>query len=518
MKSFNLIDREWIPCLFLNGETKDLSLWETMTAAPHIREIYSTSPLVTASIHRLLMAILWRVLRLEVLADWKEIWKPGEFNQSVLETYLGQWHEKFDLLDPDRPFYQCRQLNLSRRTPLKRIGWEFAAGNNGTLFDHSFDDDRPVIEPADAARWLVATQCFAASAGKSETLHTKDSPWSRGAVIFIQGDNLFQTLLLNLLGLIRQDFPVSGDDRPVWESDQDWEPSHSQLPLGICEYLTWQSRAIRLLPDTNGELRECYFAQGRAINEEFKLEPVYAYRRDPKTGLHPWQFNDGRVLWRDSHTLFNLADDAPYLLPRALHHLATLISSKVLPRKHLYQLQVLGQSLEAGQPIIRFWRNERLPLSPEYLNDKLLLDKLREALRLSEEYATVLMQACHTLARLLIEFTSGRQPDKKDVGNVVKHWQPDSLYWSQLEAPFRRLLIALPDDRSEPDEDDEYEYGLNSIPAWSSTLDQAARSAFLKVADNLDGSSRGLKALAGAERSFAAKLRVLSTSLNQPSL
>jgi CRISPR system Cascade subunit CasA len=53
------------------------------------------------------MAILWRVLRLEGLADWKALWKPGELSTStLLDSYLGQWHEQFDLLHPDRPFYQ----------------------------------------------------------------------------------------------------------------------------------------------------------------------------------------------------------------------------------------------------------------------------------------------------------------------------------------------------------------------------------------------------------------------------
>lgn len=519
MKSFNLIDKEWIPCLFLNGESRNLSLRETLADGANIRELYSPSPLITASIQRLLQAVLWRVFRIEGLTDWKALWRAGAFDATLLDLYLDQWHERFDLLHPERPFYQMSRLNLAKRTPLKRIGWEFAAGNNGTLFDHSSDDDRPVIDPADAARWVTATQCFAASAGRGELgqLHTKDSPWSRGAVIFLLGDNLFQTLSLNLLGLIREDFGQTEDDIPVWEKREDWEPAYDLTPAGILEYLTWQSRAIRLLPDENGDLRECYLAQGRSLREDFKREPAYAYEKDVKLGLRTWQFNEGRVWWRDSHTLLNLAADAPFLLPKSLHHLGGMVRENIVDRKHLYQLQVLGQSLEAGQPIIRFWRNERLPISPDYLNEKSLLDKLREAIKLSEAYADVLMESSYNLARCLIEFTSGRQPDKKDVRDMVKHWQPDSIYWSQLEAPFKKLLISLPTDRSDPDEYDEYEYGRQAMPEWASTLSRATRSAFLNAAKSLDGSSRGLKALAIAERSFNAKMNKLSAGINQQS-
>jgi hypothetical protein len=105
--------------------------------------------------------------------------------------------------------------------------------------------------------------------------------------------------------------------------------------------------------------------------------------------------------------------------------------------------------LEAGQPIIRFWRNERLPLSPDYLNDKSLLDKLREAAEaLGRRTPMVLMESgLQPRPACLIEFTSGPAARQEGCqGHVVKHWQPDSLYWSQLEAPFQsRLLIALPD-------------------------------------------------------------------------
>jgi CRISPR system Cascade subunit CasA len=509
MKSFNLIDEEWIPCLLLNGETKDLSLRDTIEMAPQIREIFSPSPLITASLQRLLMAVLWRVFRMEELRQWKDLWRVGSFDRKVTGEYLDQWHHRFNLLDENRPFYQLSTLELSKRTPLKRLGWEYAVGNNGTLFDHSSDDVLSAVDPADAARWVVTTQCFAASSGKSETIHTKDSPWSRGAILFLQGDNLFQTLTLNLLGLLRNDFPTSREDQPVWEREAEWEHAHSLIPLGIFEYLTWQSRSIKLLMDQNGDLKECYFAQGRAVVESFKQEPAYVYKKDAKLGYLPWQFDEGRVLWRDSHTLFNLAKDSSYALPESLQRLGQLTREMSIDRKHLYQLQVLGQSLETGQPTIRFWRNERLPLRPEYLDNKPLLDALREAVDLSEKYFSSLMASTYLLARLLLEFTTNRQPDKKDVRNLANHWQVDSIYWSQLEAPFSKLLIELPADESESDEEDR-QYGQRVMPEWTSWLERAAKSAFLVAANGVDGSSRGLKALAKAESSFAANVKKLA--------
>lgn len=507
MSSFNLLDEKWIPCVASGGEARELSLRDALIEAHQVRELFDASPLVTAALHRLLLAVLWRVFPLRSLAEWKTPWQAKRFDAAMLDAYFNQWRERFDLLHTEKPFYQLGNLTLGRRTPLKRLGWEFAAGNNGTLFDHSSDDDRPAIQPKVVARWVVATHCFAASAGRGEAgqLHTKDSPWSRGAVILMQGDNLFETLALNLLNLLRTDFPQSGDDLPIWEKDEVWQPQHDQTPDGMFEYLTWQSRAIKLLADESGDLRECYFAQGRAVHNDFKIEPMYAYKRDQKLGLLVWLFNEDRVLWRDSHALFNLSNDAPFQLPQALYHLAKLVRDGTLGRQRLYRLQILGQCLESGQPTIHFWRSERLPLSADYLNEKPLLDKLRDAITLSEEVARVLQSGVYLLSRALLEFMARRQPDKKDVQQMTTHLQTESFYWSQLEAPFKHLLITLPNDQASDDEG-RLVYGNRALANWARVLERTANDAFHIVTRSLDGSSRALKAVAIAERGFRGKL------------
>lgn len=507
MSQFILTDEKWIPCVMDNGTAHDLSLRESLNEAHHIREIFDPSPLVTAALHRLLLAVLHRNFRVNSLADWKMLWQQRRFDEEKLNTYFDRWWSRFDLLHAERPFYQRSSLTLSKRMPLKRLGWEFAAGNNGTLFDHSWDEDRPAVAPAVAARWVIATQCFAASAGRGEKgqLHTKDSPWTRGAIILVQGDNLFETLALNLLSLHRTDFLSTQDDLPVWESDEDWQPAHDQTPRGLLEYLTWQSRSIRLLPDEQGALRECFFAQGRALPEDFRNEPMYAYRRNREQGLIIWSFNEFRVLWRDSHALFNLSDEAPFRVPQAFHQLARLVREGFLERERMYRLQVMGQCLESGQPTIYFWRTERLPLRVEYLNEKELLEKLREALTLTEQVARDLGASVYMLARLLLEYTSERKPDKKDIQQIIMHLGTEALYWSRLEGYFRKLLSRLPNDQT-TDEGGVVEYGTTELPRWEETLRAVATDTFTTATRSLDNSSRALKAVAAAEHNFRRRL------------
>ena len=59
--SFNLIDEPWIPCLRPDGTTIALGLRETLLQAHELREIRGDTPLETAALHRLLLAILHRV-------------------------------------------------------------------------------------------------------------------------------------------------------------------------------------------------------------------------------------------------------------------------------------------------------------------------------------------------------------------------------------------------------------------------------------------------------------------------
>src|SRR5262249_48277880 len=146
------------------------------------------------------------------------------------------------------------------------------------------------------------------------------------------------------------------------------------------------------------------------------------------------------------------------------------------------------------------------PLSADYLNEKLLLDKLREAVTLSEDVARVLQSGVYSLAKALLEFIADRQPDKKDVQQMTTHLQTESFYWSQLESPFKHLLTSLPSDQTKGDEG-ETVYGKHAMADWARVLERTVNDAFHTATRSLDGSSRALKAVAIAERSFRWKLR-----------
>ena len=74
--TFNLVDRPWIPCVTVSGESVDVGLRDLLRTTHDLAEIRSESPLETVSIYRLVLAILHRVFGRAVLRSGL-VWNGG---------------------------------------------------------------------------------------------------------------------------------------------------------------------------------------------------------------------------------------------------------------------------------------------------------------------------------------------------------------------------------------------------------------------------------------------------------
>lgn len=494
---FNLVDEKWIPCGWRDGRADELGLLETLASAHEIREVFDPSPLVTAALHRLLLAILHRNFGPASVEEWRAMWeaKPRGFNKEVLKRYFDDWRSRFDLFDEEHPFYQFPGLDklVNKRTPLKRLAFEYAVQNNPTLFDHSSDAIRPAFPPKMAARWLLANQAFAPTAGKSSTIHTKDSPWSRGAVILVNGDNLFETLMLNLIPSSLLSGAIADFGGPVWESKDELVSSHGLVPDSYLQYLTLLSRAVRLIPleDASAatQVSECLFAQGISVTEDFHDDPLLAYTVDEKRGIRVLKLKKDRAVWRDSLALFSIRDKKSFCPPRFMNVLTELVERAVLQKGTQYRLSICGQNLEPGQSKINFWRHERLPLPLAFLADEHLVEDLKDALAKAEATGGARGALPYALWQLA-EALGGREK----FGDFVKHLGAERLFWSRLEAPFHSFLTGLPGDRN------------GVLQAWPKTLHHVAWAAFEDATRDLDGSARTLRAVVQARGRLSGAL------------
>ena len=511
MATFNLIDEPWIPCTMLDGTRRSLGLRETLTQAQDVGELGGDSPLEVASLHRLLLAVLHRNFDIGDSQQWGILWESGAFDSGVINGYFEKWRGRFDLFDGERPFYQVAGLDLTKGGSSARLF--FHQDNNATLFTHVATADPPSLTPAESARLLVGFMAFDVGGLKTGG-PAKAAMLNNGAVVLVKGSNLFQTLMLNLCRYA----PEQGDpwdfnrdhDIPAWERDKA-PHAEDRNPAGYFDLLTWQSRRIRLQPETEQDgstvVKNVVIMKGVQPPNNFGLrdrETMLAFRSNPhaKGQQDPWPvvtFREDRSLWRDSHALMS-STNAESVQPKTLTWLADLASKGIIPYSQIVPVDVFG--LGSTRAKIEFWRHERLPLPLAYLKDKQLADTLRDVLDLTETTAQNLNRAMWTMATRMLAAGPDRKPKAEDVRNLSDHLGAGRAYWSQLETPFKRLLVELPDDK-----DEESEYGGVQIGRWNSTLRDTLWRAFRESTRGMERSTRNLKAAALAERSLTVITR-----------
>lgn len=518
--SFNLLDEPWIPCLMVDGAQRELRLAEIFAQAREVREIFDESPLVTVSLHRLLLAILHRNFGPARAKEWLELWRRG-WNPEVLDAYFSRWRERFNLFDSERPFFQVPELGEGGRQPVSALFQQFATGNNTTLFDHSYEDQPACLSFAAAARGVVARQAFSVGFGKSKPFYFSDSPLIRGYTILVWGESLFETLLLNL---IRYDdespIPKSGKrkDLPVWEQDSPANPrKDGTTPSGYVDYLTWQSRRIHLFPEPDGSgVRWCQLQQNLKLsNDAAAVDPFKCYRKDEKRGWVPLSFREERALWRDSHTLIQgLAQS--HSRTAILGWLAIVTSGGTqvsVPR--VPDLVAFGLATDIGKAAsVILWRHERMPLPIAFFSDEALVEKLSNAIEYAEQTGRDLRAAAWTLARTLleppVEGAVGQQSRarKEDVEPLAHSFGVERRYWPALDTEFLSFMTQFAE--AAPDSRDDH------FARWCKFVHDNARDAFAAATRDLDLTARQLRAVAIAERFLLRRLRERTQEGGQP--
>lgn len=532
MPSYNLIDRSWLPCITPDGHGVELSLREALLQAHEYRELYDPSPLVTVALHRLLLAVVHRAyLGPASISAWRDIWKSGRLDSDVINAYLDeqQEHGRFDLFDPDRPFYQVPYIidlaDPKKQTPIAKLAQEAAAGNNATLFDHQVDAAPVPMSAAEAARYVVAVQAFSIGFGKSFPFYLSDSTLIRGFSLLATGETLFETLALNLMPY--SPFAWSEDgDHACWEREALPTPvREGTTPDGYCDFLTWQSRQVHLIPDDRGEsVSRCQLRQNLKLDSN-RLDPFKCYLRDDQRGFRPRSFRPERALWRDSTLLFQQSEadaNAASVRPELMNWMARIEQQREqgsIEAQDIFRLRAYGLTTDDGNAAsVILWRREELPLPLALLALPDAISALAGALQVAEAVGRLLNQTARHLAELLLvpmsDDSDGRKADPEQAKALARALALERRYWPRLDAPFARLITALPEDRTpDPDDPDAVVYGANALSEWAGAIDAAAREAFEETAASLDHSARSLKAVASVQARFKGRLRKMVQEL-----
>jgi CRISPR system Cascade subunit CasA len=431
---FNLIDEAWIPVRKLSGERVELGIRDTLIQATHIATIEDASPLVTASLHRFLLAVLYRALEGPTDIDQAKAWFRSGLPAERIDAYLERWRDRFWLFDETHPFFQIPDFEPNAWRAWTVLAAEHNADNAKVLFDH-VDVTRPGGVPAaSAARWLLAAQSFAVSAGKSELAHTGTAPSATAAMILPLGRQLEDTLLMSL---VPQGRLVIADDLPIWERDPESPLSLkggiARAIAGYADRYTWRTRSVRLRGDEHGDVRTLAFASGVEYEPKDGIDPMLGYRVDESNGKMPLQFRD-RGLWRDFDSLL---PDAAKLAPEVVEHATTLtrMDGSRFPRAIL----ALGQLNRKAK--IEFWRLERFALPEALLGERSIRAEVKQLLFDGETNEEELRRALISFARDVLG-RGERVPDKDDIKRFVEKNSATAMYWSMLEAAFHEVLLS----------------------------------------------------------------------------
>lgn len=450
--SFDLVTQPWVP-VRVDGRLHEVSLEECLLGARVLERIEDPSPLVTAALHRFLVAVLRRALRGPHDVEQAANWLLDGFDEQRIRAYLAEHGDRFDLFHQERPFYQVPDFGLE----LSRRSWtilapELNSDNNKMLFDHTVTARPEPLSPAAAARLIISNQTFALSAGKSVFCHTATAPLATAATVLAMGRNLHETLCLNLVA-----YPPSqqvGDSAP-WERPplrvEDLRecdgPRARDAPAGVVDLNTWPARAIRLHPEVRDGTAVIFwisYASGvRCDNPVIVLDPLAAYRQDAKDAarVYPLGFREERALWRDFHALLPKPDGATGA--KVLGHVGALTQELADRREAtvpVVTIVVLGQANDQAK--VEFWRQEAYQLSAALLSAPGLSSLIEDCLARAKQVGDHLNTAARALAKYLLS-RGERQPHKDDIASLIKSLPHAAAYWSALEREFAHWLAGL---------------------------------------------------------------------------
>ncbi|MFD3314236.1 type I-E CRISPR-associated protein Cse1/CasA [Streptomyces sp. NPDC058694] len=475
---FSLRDDPWLllpPAV--GGAAQERSLRTALLEAHEFGDLVVELPTQRPAVLRqvLLPVILDALGRPADEREWMNWFSTGRWSpeqRSRLEAYLEAHRALFDLFDPVRPFGQVAGLRTAK-AETKNAGLivaTAATGNNVPLFASRTEGDAFSLTPAQAAHWLLHTQCWDTAAIKTgavgdpkakagKTTGNPTGPLGQMGVTLLAGTTLFETLLLNLpVGA-----PPTSADLPQWRRREPADPRSAgspqwqeRVPEGLLDLWTWQSRRIRLVAETTGDglrVTRVLVAAGDRMPHTPEIEPHTMWRVEPTGGRstgrgkgdarsprRPLRLQPGKAAWRGLDALLapeRQSRDATertsgFATSKLLDQAGALASD--LPEAYPLRVELFGMAYGNQSAVIDDVMFDALPLPLAALDaDSDVRSALLEVAEQAEQLAAAVNYLSADLRRALgaeaIPWDRGQRP-----GELVLH---------ALDPLVRRLLAGM---------------------------------------------------------------------------
>lgn len=470
-KEFNLLDEPWIRVMTDDCSVKDVSLTDALLHAHEYVELAGELPTQDMAILRLLLAVLYTVFSqfdetgqpypLEEPDDaydrWENLWRLKKFPEQPICEYLNQYRERFYLFHPERPFWQVNEASAGTEfTAAKLNGAISESSNKVRLFPCRAGASKEVLQYGEAARWLIYLNGFddTSAKPKQKGLPSPGAGWlGKLGLIAAQGDNLFETLMLNLV-LLDRNGQLWDENKPVWELDKPKtdERTPISLPNNQAELLTLQSRRLLLMRDKRGVtgyklLGGDFFDKANALTEQMTIWTHVEGKKNELPFDQPRRHTPGKQVWREFSTIVPQEKGAE--TPGVVRWQAMLEDACAIDKKRMVRFSVASVQYGDKDFFVTDVFSDSISFSMGLLSKagRRWNDSIRREIELTDKLADEMKYF-------------GMNVDKSEGGNGITlgNWMKEQFYY-RIDMDFRRFLESI-------DPNDGYEKQIERLNGW----------------------------------------------------
>lgn len=472
IREFNLLEEPWIRVMKSTGEIETKSILDVLFSAQDYMKLAGENEAQNAPVLRLLEAILLTTFyrydvdggpsEIEDVSDaldrWESLWNLKHFPKCPIETYIQPYADRFWLIDDENPFMQTKAAERGTEYKTSKLIGDLSESNNKTrIFQSRNLEGKEEIDFQEAARWLLFVNAYDDVSGKKsatlkkyekETGKKADSPgagWlGRIAQVYARGENLFQTLMYNLV-FLKSSNEIWDEMTPCWEkARRDGERVQVAPPNNPAQLFTLSSRRL-LLKIKNKKVIGYYsmggdFFKSDTIQNGYFVEKNSLYRYVKGTKTKPSAFvlrrhDPARQIWRDFSNLLIKTDSNE--VPGVVKWLGLLESENVLNSDAMIYFDTCSVQYGEKDFFITDITGDSLTLHLSMLNNKYKSYQVgvEDVVRVCTELAN----ATGYLARN-IAISSGASGDSVLKAESTKGKE---LFYSLIDPAFRKWISEL---------------------------------------------------------------------------
>ena len=520
---YNLLDEPWIMVMTEDGENKKVSLKDVFRHAHEYQSLAGDMVTQDFAVMRVLLAVLhtvfsrvnaegetYKYLTLDnrylpqneieeddtddyaedLFETWETLWQKGRFPE-IVETYLEAWRDRFYLFDETYPFYQVTKESIAPdKINTAEAGTIFGKNINRRISESanpqkialfspkdSFGKNKEVLNEDEVVRWLITYQSYSGLTDKSifKKGDYKVSEGSPGWLfdiggIYINGNNLFQTLWLNCMLFHTEESYRIERQCPCWEYTGEYVISkylNKKSIINLAELYTDWSRAVYISPSI--DITKGFSLQSVILPKiEYKnrfLEPLTMWisSKDEKGVFKPKEHDINKSFWRSFGLLIPIKKEEKYREPGIVRWIKGL---REYVKYSCIQFSAVGMKKGGKKPL---WMPideicDELQISYDVIADEYWIPRINDAVEETKE---------------VIESIYGKfLRDVKDIRRLEKEIrfvekEKEKLYF-MVDAPFRKWLSQLKVDDSKEE----------AIKKWRKRLKVIVETAAEKILKN----------------------------------